>query len=100
MSSTGEVLDDHAERAARPSTGLKGQLRQAALLTFGAALAGIAHVVAGWVVGMFAATLPLPPGAHLAMTILAYSALVYYVALDVDEDGRTRLSVAIGRVSR
>lgn len=69
---------------------------QSALLTLGAIFGGVAWAVAGWLVGLFAATLPLPPGARLAATVAIFSALLYYVAIEPGDD-ETLLNDVIGR---
>lgn len=74
------------------------RLYHAALLVIGAVLAGVAYAIAGWLVGLFGATLPLPPGVRLAVTVGILAVLVYYVALDTNDEGETLLRSALGRL--
>ena len=94
-----DAIEAAWESSATTASPFRTQLYRALLLTVGALLAGVAHAAASWLVGLFASSLPLPAGATLGATIVVYSVLVYYVALDTNEDGETWLDVAIGRVA-
>lgn len=70
---------------------VRERIDQALLLAFGGLLFGAADYVAGWLVGLFSATLPLPANTHLAATTLLFLGLVYGVALHTEPDGEATL---------
>lgn len=76
---------------------LRTRFYQAALLSIGGLLFGIARLIAGWLVGMFSATLALPANTQLAVTTLVFLGLVYAVALHTEpEDDETVLDKLTG----
>lgn len=98
----GERLDDAADthEGDLPPLTLRAQLLQSALLILGAIIAGVAYAIAGWIVGLFAPFLPLPPGTRLALAIVFFSILVYFAAFDMDEEDVTLIERGLRMVSR
>lgn len=67
--------------------GLRTRLYHASMLAIGGMLFGIANIISGWLVGLFAATVALPPHTGTAAATLVFLGLVYGVAVHVEPEG-------------
>lgn len=96
----GEVVDIGPGTKVTGRTPLSVRLYRFALILAGAALAGVSYLLAGWIVGLFSAALPIPAGTHGVLAAAAVTLVALQVAVVTDSEGQTLLDEVLWRVGR